>query len=197
MSGLRAHQTIVRTTVLVVAFLYTVAASFVGVTSGPAYRVLLAALPTIAVLGLWWWDTRLWRFPIILRLHGRPNLYGGWEGYIEPSHQSGKQINQPAQIPCCVTVHQAFWSIHISLKTAESQSSSHFGGIVRLSESDSYELHYLYANNPAMSVRNRSPRHEGTATFSWQGKTPKSLEGYYYTDRMSGGKITLSRSSKA
>jgi hypothetical protein len=118
-----------------------------------------------------------------------PNLSGRWEGVIK-SEWEGVKL---APIPTEVTIHQTFFKIQVSLKTAESTSRSIAAMFNIDQETGHQQLIYSYMNAPKPGVRDRSQIHYGSVKLDFEGTTVEEMEGEYWTSRKTIGEIVLKR----
>lgn len=173
---------------------YSIVLVLFGVQGSDLVRTIVGAFPMLAVVALVAWDKWLWKWPIVLKVHGRPNISGSWKGEIYPARAEELPPGSPSSpIGCLVQISQSFWSLHVSLRTKESKSASWSESLVRVANSDSYKLSYFFSNQPGMKVRHRSLQHDGAAVFAWEGASPPQIEGIYFNDRRSTGDIKLVR----
>ncbi|MEV4453591.1 Cap15 family cyclic dinucleotide receptor domain-containing protein [Streptomyces mirabilis] len=86
---------------------------------------------------------------------------------------------------------QTYWTLHATLRTAESASRSDNATIVKTDGSGIAEVRFLYDNTPRTEYRQRSPRHSGACRLSVTGRTPQSITGSYFTDRFTAGDMDL------
>lgn len=142
----------------------------------------------VAVFNRW-----LWHFPLIRKIHGRPVLRGTWHGelasqWINP--QTGRGV--PPDPDVFLAVRQTFWTVSVRLITKESKSYS-IAATLQDTGDGVYELDYVYANTPRVSVRDRSELHYGAAVLAAPVDREAGLEGHYFTDRNTRGEMRFTR----
>lgn len=151
----------------------------------------LSTVTAVLVLVLGAFDLWLWRLRF---LHGwfvkRPDLHGTWRvvmrsNWVEPS--TGKTVDP---IEGYMAVRQTFSSISLRLMTDESTSELIGAQVVR-AQDGTYRVTGVYRNQPRMSVRDRSPIHNGAVLLSVAGSPVTRLSGQYWTDRSTTGEIEL------
>jgi hypothetical protein len=143
----------------------------------------------IATAALWLFDRVLWRMPGIRQLTGRPLLDGTWHGslateWVDP--ETGQ--TKPPDDSVFLVVRQRFWQISVRLLTRESSSASVFAELNR-DRDGVCQLTYLYSNVPIPSVRHRSEIHYGAAILAAPKDSAAGIEGDYFTDRSSSGRM--------
>lgn len=120
----------------------------------------------------------IWRYDPLLKW---PVLYKNYIGTIK-SNYDGATRN------ISVRVKQSLFSVHVFLKTEESNSKAITADIVN--RDAEYVLCYSYLNHPKAEVRDRSEIHYGTTILRIEERA-KQLEGVYFTDRNTTGDICL------
>ena len=120
----------------------------------------------------------IWRYDPLLKW---PVLYKEYKGIIKSNRDGiAREIS--------VRVKQSLFSVHVFLKTEESNSKAITADIV--DRDGEYVLCYSYLNHPKAEVRDRSAIHYGTTILRVEEKA-KQLEGEYFTDRNTIGDICL------
>lgn len=132
----------------------------------------------IAVIFTVFYEKWLWR---INPLDKTPKLHKQYTGVLKSSYDN---VERQAKI----NIKQSMLSVHVSLITEESSSSSISASIDSILGEN--QLIYCYLNTPKSEFRNRSEIHYGTAVFSLAD--PSHLIGRYYTDRKTSGDMTFS-----
>ena len=133
----------------------------------------------------WAWKFRIfrgWLVPV-------PNLNGDWEGCIKYNY-AGKDTSRKIK----VHIKQTFTSIYVKLETKESKSKNFCGSFNIDKNRGEKQLIYSYFNEPDVKYRNRSPLHYGTTKLDIS-QDNKTMEGEYWTNRNSGGTISLKKMS--
>lgn len=160
-------------------------------------KQVVANLPTASLMLALAFDLWLWKLPGAYRIHGRPRIYGTWTTTITPHPDSripaeaGQGLRQAT-----TTIEQTFWTMSVQVKTDESESISRAESLVPDGASKQRKvLTYMYTNTPQLAVRNRSPIHVGAANLTVVGDRPESLDGTYWTDRLTIGDLHLVRTS--
>ena len=140
----------------------------------------------VTIFVSWAWKYRIfrgWLVPV-------PNLNGDWEGCIKYNY-AGKDTSRKIK----VHIKQTFTSIIVKLETKESKSKNFCGSFNIDRNRDEKQLIYSYFNEPDMKLRERSPLHYGTTKLDIS-QDNKTMEGEYWTNRNSGGTITLKKSTR-
>lgn len=142
-------------------------------------------------------DKWAWRWPGIQPLTGRPRLDGTWRTTLTPSPESHIPAGgNPGPIRAYLTIEQSYWTLHATLRTAESSSRSSNATIETTNGSGVGELRFLYENTPQVIHQPRSPRHTGACRLDLAGRAPTQLSGRYYTDRFTAGDMQLIRMNR-
>ncbi|MGW5527940.1 Cap15 family cyclic dinucleotide receptor domain-containing protein [Streptomyces xanthochromogenes] len=155
-------------------------------------RYLFAYIPTVIGYGVVVFDKWAWRWPLIHRLTGRPWLTGAWRAVLQPSAESRIPTGgNRGPIVAYLTIEQTFWSLHATLRTAESTSRSSNATIESSERSTVAEVRFQYENTPRIEHQHRSPQHEGACRLTVTGHTPRAASGRYFTARLTAGDIDL------
>ncbi len=180
---------------LVVTTLYTVVLtlSHASLPAGPAR--ILSYIPTVVGFGLLVFDLWIWRAPLIHRLVGRPRLRGTWLGTLEPAKESRIPTGgDKGPIQVALVIEQTYWSVGVTLMTAQSMSQSTASSIRSDAESPGRRvLAYTYANTPDQKHQGRSPSHLGAAELRVAGRLPTEITGRYWTARFTAGDMKFKR----
>ncbi|MEV0382764.1 hypothetical protein [Nonomuraea sp. NPDC050643] len=148
--------------------------------------------PTVIGLAVVAFDKWLWRFPGVHRLVGRPRLDGTWRTTLRPMPSSHIPPHlKLVSINAYIMIEQSYWSISITLITKESTSYSRAAVFSKLTEGDRQHLTYIYDNQPRQEYLVRSPQHSGAVECAISGRSPKTISGRYWTDRLTTGDMRL------
>ena len=159
-------------------------------------RLFLSILPVLVIGGLLAYDKWLWKLPVIATWHTRPVLIGMWSTTIRPTANSHiPEGGNRGPIEAYVVIEQTFWTTHISLKTAESTSSSLAAAFYSRVEGDGRRLVWSYSTTPRSAVRDRNYSHLGQGEIAVPPGGADVLEATYFTDRLTTGDMTLRRVS--
>lgn len=142
---------------------------------------------------VWLYDVWLWRVPPVAWLVKRPDLRGTWRGEIRSdwvNPETGEKV-PPISAFMCIT--QTASALHLRQFTAESMSMTRAAAFVP-EEDGAHSLAAVYHNDPRSDVRHRSPIHYGGLRLRVTGAD--ALEGDYWTDRKSSGRLVLKLVSK-
>ncbi len=136
-------------------------------------------------------DRFLWRLSILQGwLVKKPIISGTWytesqSDWIDPATEN---ISAPSI--AYMAIRQTYSDIRLRLMTEESFSVVLSATILQLPD-DSYRLSAVYRNESKISVRDRSPIHNGSLLLNINEKKPSRISGYYWTDRKTRGEIIL------
>ncbi len=184
--------TTVRTTASVLTGLYTIALPLLGITPTQNLKYLFAYLPSLFAVGILVFDKWAWRWPVIHRITGHPRIGGTWRSVLTPAAESHiPPGGNRGPITTYLTIEQTYWTLHATLRTAESMSRSNNATIVKRDGSGITEVKFLYENTPRTEHQERSPRHTGSCQLSVTGREPRSIEGSYFTGRFTAGDMDL------
>lgn len=120
----------------------------------------------------------------------KPHLWGTWKvtlrsDWVDPATQ--KQI--PPLVGFMV-VRQCYSRITLRQLTKES-SSDMLVSHIRTEEDGRYVVSGVYKNTPVIDAQQRSRPHLGAFLLEVQNDPVTSLEGYYWTDRETRGRMRL------
>ncbi|MFE2352387.1 Cap15 family cyclic dinucleotide receptor domain-containing protein [Kitasatospora cineracea] len=184
--------TTVRTTASLLTTAYTVALPLLGITPTQNAKYLFAYFPSLIGYGLLVFDKWAWRWWGIHRLTGHPWVGGTWRSILKPAPESHiPPGGNRGPITTYLTIEQTYWTLHATLRTAESMSRSNNATIVKTDGSGIAEVRFLYENVPRTEHQARSPRHTGSCQLSVTGRAPRSIEGSYFTSRFTAGDMDL------
>ncbi|MBT2545260.1 hypothetical protein J7E99_32315 [Streptomyces sp. ISL-44] len=156
-------------------------------------RFVFAYIPAVVGYLVIVFDKWAWRWRGVHHLIGRPWVGGTWRAVLTPSPESHiPEGGNRGPITTYLTIDQTYWSLHATLRTAESSSSHSSNAIVNSPEnSGTAEICFLYENTPRVEHQPRSPRHEGVARISVTGHMPTAATGRYFTGRFTAGDMDL------
>ncbi|MFE2096979.1 hypothetical protein [Streptomyces sp. NPDC059468] len=153
-----------------------------------AFAYVPAALGYLVLV----FDKWAWRWPGVHKVTGHPRLDGTWRTTLTPNVESHIPAGgNRGPIRAYLTVEQSYWTLHATLRTAESSSRSSNATVEKTNGSGISELRFLYENIPQVAHQQRSPRHTGACRLSLAGRAPTALTGRYYTDRFTAGDMEL------
>lgn len=163
-----------------------------GVHPEQELKYAFAYVPTLLGYLVLVFDKWAWRWRGIHRVTGHPRLDGIWRATLRPSPESHIPAGgNRGPIRAYLTIEQSYWTLHATLRTAESSSRSTNAAIEKRDGSGVTELRFFYENVPQVAHRRRSPVHTGACRISLAGRTPRSVTGRYYTDRFTAGDMEL------
>jgi hypothetical protein len=137
------------------------------------------------------WERLLWSWRIFRPwLTNRPDLRGTWKGnlvssWVDPHTKQGRGL-----IEAYLVVRQTYSKIDVRLLTAESGSVSLSANIVADGEGIQ-TLAVVYRNTARALLRDRSPMGHGGMLLYVRGIPIHQLDGEYWTDRQTKGKLNL------
>jgi hypothetical protein len=176
---------------IVVAVVVLVFAGGIWLTGGGAkldwlryYSVAVVVAGVVLKL----WDGVLWHTKLGQRVHAVVrDVRGTWKGTLHSRWVDPATGARPAEKPAYLVVRQTSGTISVSMFTNESRSESSLG---RLTMGEGRRaLEYMYSNNPANALEERSRRHNGSVLLEVVGDPVTRMTGYYWTDRDSKGDL--------
>lgn len=172
---------------------------FSGLDLDGDFRRGLAYLPSAIGFFVVAFDIWLWKVPGVSRLTGRPHIYGTWKATLTPAAASRiPQGGNRGPINAAMIIEQTFWTISVRLHTKQSGSASTTAALTPAVESkQSKTLYFTYSNRARQEHNERSYPHHGTTALHVTGIRPKTLDGTYWTDRLTAGDIVVERVSAA
>ena len=164
----------------------------VGVFSGTPIQVwALADVIPALLIGATVFERWAWRWS---RLHphvvGTPVVRGTWKGELDSMWIDPKTGKQWPKTVAYLVVEQTLTTAFVRLLT-ESSSSDSIVATIRRKPSGQHALYAVYLNTPRIGHRDGSPIHHGAVSLEVTGSPPARLEGEYWTDRQSRGRLTF------
>lgn len=165
---------------------------FTGLDLDWEIRRWLAYLPSAVGLLVVAFDLWLWKIPGVSRATGRPHIYGTWRATLTPNSKSRIPNGGNWQPSGALVIEQTFWTTAVRLHTDQSTSASTTSVLTSAPDSkQSKNLYFTYANRARQEHNERSYPHHGTTLLHVTGVKPKTLEGTYWTDRLTVGDIVV------
>ena len=154
----------------------------------PYGSVLSVLVIAAAIFERWGWAWRIFQGWFVKR----PDIRGSWRVELESDWVNPDTRQRIDPIICYMTVRQSLTTLSMRLMTAESSSWLIAHKIVE--ENDGvFLVTGVYTNTPKLELRgDRSEIHYGALLLRVLGEPPTSLEGHYWTDRNSRGKMRIS-----
>jgi hypothetical protein len=167
--------------------------SYAGVVRGqPGAIVDVSKVMPAVLVGIALYERWGWRLPFLHpHVVGQPIILGTWRGDLEslwPDPARGGQ--HPPIKTAYLTIRQTLTTVEVRLLSDESASDQMAGAVKRL-PNRIWVVSYTYANTPDIDRRKGSPPHLGGALLKIFGDPADRLEGEYWTDRDSKGKLTM------
>jgi hypothetical protein len=161
----------------------------------PSFFKPFSVVVGVVLAGALVFEAFIWRLPGINALVKRPDLRGTWKGALRSNWRDPQTGVSRGPIEAYVVIRQSYSTAHVRLMTAESQSFSLAASVGPEAE-EQYILTWVYRNDPAHSVRERSAPHFGGGFVRIGGPPPNSMAGHYWTDRNAAGEIEFQRCSR-
>lgn len=152
-----------------------------------------AVFVVTAALALW--DKWIWRTRIAQNIPSvARDIRGTWESCLKSSWVDPETCKSPEPKTAYVVIRQTSSRISVTLISDESRSKSSLARIAK--EDGVWTLYYIYTNESHLELRKNSPIHHGSGVFTVTGDPAKRLNGGYWTDRGSSGRITMNRNHR-
>lgn len=136
---------------------------------------------TILLFFFWIFNTRLWRYSLIRKMFGIPDLNGRYVGNLTSSYSD--EAKEDVKYPVAIEIIQTLTSIKVLLYRPEGKSYSYsiIANLCR-NNKNNYELVYVYQSNTHTVKTDTDMRdHQGSA-FLESSEDGKILSGYYFTN---------------
>lgn len=156
----------------------------------PLSSVVSVLSVVLLVFDKWGWAW--WALRLIAR---RPDLRGTWKGTIASSWLDPATKVRLEPIDFFLSVKQTYTGLHLRLMTSESTSVS-LATTLTEEPDGSWSINGIYRNEPKLSMRERSPIHQGGIVLRLGGPPPDTMAGQYWTDRGTSGEMKLARVSR-
>lgn len=179
-------------TIVGLASLGWLALSAVGfVSGGPANVLVISDIVPLLLIGASAFERRGWRWG---RLHphvvGTPVIRGTWKGTLTSMWIDPATGGSPAPKSVYLAVEQTLTTVGVWLFTDESTSRSIAGTITNV-PTRGWVVSYTYLNTPGIERRSTSPVHYGGTLLNVIESGDASLDGEYWTDRASKGRLVF------
>jgi hypothetical protein len=150
------------------------------------YEIVVGAV----ILLIAFYDAYLWRMWPFSLFSPWPVLHGTWTGelrsaWVDPSTGKGRH-----PIRVYLAIRQTAATVRLGLSTPESRSSS-MSASISADRSNPRYLVSTYQNVPQLRLRPGSPIHHGGLILEINARFPKTLSGWYWTDRDTKGELAL------
>lgn len=149
----------------------------------------LGIVAAVVVLALLAFDRVAWRW-LPSALTRRPKLHGTWKATINYEWPAGT----PQSKDCFIVVRQTYSTVSVGMLFDISSSQSRSAAIV--SSDGRRHLWFSYWSAADAQHREDNPPHRGAAELVVSAKPRTRLEGDYWTDRKTLGRIATSGHSK-
>lgn len=167
------------------------ALSYAGVVTGePGAIVDVSKVFPGILVGVALYERWGWRLPLLHpHVVGQPIILGTWRGDLESLWENEAHQRPPIKT-AYLTIRQTLTTVEVRLLSDESASDQMAGAVKRL-PNRIWVVSYTYSNTPDIDRRKGSPPHLGGALLKIYGDPAARLEGEYWTDRDSKGKLTM------
>ena len=144
----------------------------------------------ISITTLFWvfYVSNGWKWWGLNRIFYRPNLSGTWSGILRSDYtnKSGKKIGD---IKFYIVVRQSFLRIHLTTFTSSFTGISYSETLSLKKETGLKNVAYLYRKETSQD--DSEILQEGAAELRFINSNPKKLEGKYWSNRKTNGKIKV------
>ncbi len=180
-----------RAIIFLAAGIWFVAAFFIGVPVDRVWLKYLGGTASVVVILLLAFDLFIWRW-LPKWLVKRPNIRGTWKATLQSNFigQDGK----PVEKVCYIVIRQNYSKICVEMLFDISNSVSASAEIVQGNGRPA--LWYTYRSEAHALKQEGNPPHRGATTL-YIADTPRvALEGDYWTERNTTGRIETSGRNK-
>lgn len=126
----------------------------------------------------------------------RPDIRGTWKVELSSNWIDSDTNRETTRIIGYAVIRQTLTSLSLRLITKESHSKLIVHSIER-EEDGLFRLLAVYRNEPKIELQGkRSEIHYGSMLLNIYGNPPTSLDGHYWTDRVTRGSIKLQERHK-
>lgn len=186
---------LLRAIAIIISVVFVIASWIATGTPDTAFIRYFSLAVLFASLALTVWDKWLWKIPLVQRFPSvSRDVSGTWETQLESFWVNPDTGKRTPIKTVYVVVRQTSSRVSVTLISNESNSKSSMARVVQ--EDGTWVLHYLYTNEPDVTVEHRSRIHHGSGVLSVVGNPVKRLSGRYWTDRETKGKLTLERRTR-
>lgn len=185
----------IRSVAIAVGAVWTTVLYMSGIELPTIGQHIVANVPTAIVVLTIAFDLWLWKLPLINKTHSKPRIGGTWTTVITPHSDSHiPEGGNTGPIAAETIIEQTYWTLVVTMKTSESESVSRAESIAPDGGSRTRKvLTYTYTNSPQIAVQHRSPIHVGAAMLTINGPRPETMNGIYWTGRLTIGDLVLTR----
>jgi hypothetical protein len=141
---------------------------------------LTAAIVVWAVLA---YDRWIWKWPGIRRFAGKPVIHGTWKTELRTSYRA----REDETIEAYLVIRQTYSRICVEMLLDRSESISMSGDLVR--ENGRCVLYYVFRSEKHTLQPKTNPTNRGAAQLTVATKPAVHLEGDYWMEVGSGGRI--------
>jgi hypothetical protein len=147
------------------------------------------AVMALVVLGLLAFDRWGWKL-LPASVSKRPNVHGTWKGELQYQWPEGTPVQSK---PCYLTVRQTYSAVTVDMHFDISDSESRSADIKCVN--GRYSLWWSYWSAAKALHREDNPPHRGGAELVISLKPVVRIEGDYWTERKTRGRILTSTRS--
>lgn len=164
------------------------------VSGTPTQLDRIAQVVPFVILGAALFERWLWRWsPLHPHIVSMAVLRGTWKGELRTLWQDAAG-QQPAPKVVFLAVEQTLTTVSVRLMSGES-ASEQIAGTMRRASSGRWTLAAVYVNTPTIDRRAGSPIHHGSLVLTIYGSPASRLDGEYWTERPSKGRVAFDASS--
>lgn len=151
----------------------------------PAGAVMSGVVLMLLAFDRWAWKL------LPCSISKRPNIHGTWKAELHYQWPDGA----PTQTkPCYLTIRQTYSTVTVDMHLDISASHSTSAAVVR--SNGRYSLWWTYWNSANTLQRDDNPPHRASAAAGISLKPEMRLEGDYWTERKTRGRIVTLAHSK-
>jgi hypothetical protein len=177
-------------TIVGLASIVWLALSTVGMAAGgPTAALVIADVIPVLLLAASVFEGTIWRWGLLHpHLVGTPPIRGTWKGTMTSLWTDPATGASPSPKAVYLAIEQTLTTVSVRLLTNESASDMIAGSVAKV-PSHGWVVSYTYLNTPVIERRALSPVHYGGALLAILDGIGSTLDGEYWTDRGSKGRL--------
>jgi hypothetical protein len=175
-----------RAIILAAAVLWGLIALVSGETLKWVWARPLGLIAAILVLGIFVFDRWVWRWPLVRRITRRPVIHGTWKAELRSSYKP----RADEAIEAYLVIRQTYSTICVDMLFDRSGSTSMSGDLVR--ENGKCALYYVFRSEKQTLERDENPPARGAAQLTVAMKPSLHLEGDYWMEHGTHGRVVTS-----
>ena len=187
--------TLIRVVAIIVSAVFVIGSWLTTGKADLSFLRYFSIAVLVVTIALAVWDKWLWKTRLAQMIPGvSRDVSGTWEAKLESLWVDPTTGKVPPIKTVYLVIRQSSSTASIALISNESKSRSSTARVIQ--EDGSWLLHYIYTNEPDVTLLKQSPIHHGSGVLFITGNPAKRVSGAYWTDRDSKGKLILERRTR-